>query len=140
MNLKNSQENKYQEFINKKYSKFLILKKFMKFEILSFIPLSKIIRNLLYIDKRTKKEIKDYKPFKILIDVFELITSEIDFSVTKEENVLCLKNLCFEENLLDQDINYSDIAVFLKLLEFKDQESLSFYCKYNFFTPCLRFC
>jgi hypothetical protein len=59
--------------------------------------------------------------------------SEIDFSVTKEENGNYLKNICADINLSPDNINFRDIAVFIKLMEFKDNENLTFIGKIKIF-------
>jgi len=117
----------------KRNSKYLTLKKDLKFEILSFINLSDVLSNLFYVNKKTNSAIKDYKSFKLLTHIFNEKLSEIDFSATKEENGDYLKNICAEINLGPDNINFRDIAVFIKQMEFKDNENLTFIGKIKIF-------
>ncbi len=110
----------------KRVSKYSSLKKDLKFEIFSYINLSDILNNLIYVDKKTNISIKDYIPFKILLHISNENSSEIDFSATKEENINYLKNVCSEINLNPYNINFTEIALFIKILENKENENLNF--------------
>ncbi len=111
-------------------SKFLELKRDLKLIIFEFIHMSEIFKNILYLNKKTLLAVKEFRPFKFLMKILDIYNSDIDFSNSKEENFKFLKNVSEETKFNDENINYRDLSVFLKLFENKDNEILDFNGKY----------